>query len=239
MFPLFRGNSAARTPLRMAAALGQSNSDAQIGRRMTSFDPDRQPLSAVLRETVCKHDTISVDELMTRFGGRALGALLLVFGLLCSLPLPPGGTTVFGAPLVLLAPQLMFGRRSPWLPAKVRKRSIETRSLKKGLERVLPWLKRIEAVSRPRLSVLFSGVGQLMIGLVCTVFAIVLILPIPLGNMLPAAAVSVLSLSLVQRDGLLALVGYALAAASVGVLALAGGVIVRTLQHLVLVVAPA
>jgi hypothetical protein len=78
-----------------------------------------------------------------------------------------------------------------------------------------------------------------MIGLVCTVFAIVLILPIPLGNMLPAAAVSVLSLSLVQRDGLLALVGYALAAASVGVLALAGGVIVRTLQHLVSVVAPA
>jgi hypothetical protein len=56
--------------------------------------------------------------------------------------------------------------------------------------------------------------------------------------MLPAAAVSVLSLSLVQRDGLLALVGYALAAASVGVLALAAGVIVRTLQHVVSVVAP-
>jgi len=206
---------------------------------MTDFDPARQPLSAVLRETVSDHDTISVDDLMTRFGGRALGALLLVFGLLCSLPLPPGGTTVFGAPLVLLAPQLMLGRHSPWLPVKIRERSIETRSLKKGLERMLPWLRRIEAVSRPRLPALCSGVGQLMIGLVCTVFAIILILPIPLGNMLPAAAVSVLSLSLVQRDGLLALVGYALAAASVGVLALAGGVIVRTLQHLVSVVAPA
>jgi hypothetical protein len=205
---------------------------------MNDFNPDRQPLSAVLSETVDNHDTISVDELMARFGGRALGALLLIFGLLCSLPLPPGGTTVFGAPLVLLAPQLMFGRRSPWLPARVRERSIATRPLKKGLHRVLPWLKRLEALSRPRLPVLFSGVGQLAIGLVCTIFAIVLILPIPLGNMLPAAAVSVLSLSLVQRDGLLALVGYALAAASVGVLALAAGVIVRTLQHVVSVVAP-
>lgn len=203
------------------------------------FDPDREPLSAVLRDTVEKHETISVDELMARFGGRALGALLLVFGLLCSLPLPPGGTTVFGAPLVILAPQLLFGRHSPWLPARVRGRSIETRHLKKGLDKVLPWLKRLEALSQPRLSVLFGGVGQAAIGLICTVFAIVLILPIPLGNMLPAAAVSVLSLSLVQRDGALALLGYVLAAASVSVLWLAGGAIVRALQHMASVVAPA
>jgi hypothetical protein len=206
---------------------------------MAEFDPDRQPLSAVLRETVEDHETISVGELMNRFGGRALGALLLVFGLLCSLPLPPGGTTVFGAPLVLLAPQLMFGRHSPWLPARLRDRSIETRHLKKGLHRVLPWLRRLEAVSRPRLPVLFSGVGKRVLGLVCTVFAIVLILPIPLGNLLPAAAVSVLSLSLVQRDGALALLGYALAAASVGVLALAAGVIWRTLQQVIPLVAAA
>jgi hypothetical protein len=94
-------------------------------------------------------------------------------------------------------------------------------------------------VSRPRLSALFSGPGQRLVGLVCTVFAIVLILPIPLGNILPAAAVSVLSLSLVQRDGVLALLGYGLAVASVGVLALAGGVILRTLQSLISVVSPA
>lgn len=205
---------------------------------MADFDPDRQPLSAVLSETLENHETISVDELVARFGGRALGALLLVFGLMCTLPLPPGGTTVFGAPLLILAPQLMFGRRSPWLPARVRRRSIETRHLRKGLDRVLPWLTRIEAISRPRLSVLFSGPGQLAIGLICTVFAVILILPIPLGNLLPGAAVSVLSLSLIQRDGALALLGYVLAAASVGVLALAGGVILRTLQHMLSVVLP-
>jgi hypothetical protein len=104
---------------------------------------------------------------------------------------------------------------------------------------VLPWLRRLEAVSRPRLPVLFGGVGQRVLGLVCTVFAIVLILPIPLGNILPAAAVSVLSLSLVQRDGALALLGYALAAASVGVLAFAAGIIWRMLQPLVEVLAAA
>jgi hypothetical protein len=168
---------------------------------------------------------------MERFGGRAMGALLLVFGIACTLPLPPGGTTIFGAPLVLLAPQLMIGSRAPWLPARMRAQSIATADLRRGLPRVLRWLKRIEAVSRPRLLFLFGGWGHRAIGLVCTMLALVLILPIPLGNMLPAAAVSVLSLSLVQRDGLLALFGYALAVLSGGVLVLAANLIARGLTQ--------
>ena len=201
---------------------------------------DQQPLSAILRGIAeRKEPRVSVAELADSFGQRALGALLLVFGLICALPLPPGGTTVFGLPLVLLSPQLMLGWKSPWLPKRLRHRSMSRAPLATGLERVLPWLERVEAVSRPRMGLLFSGPGQRLIGLVCTLFALVLILPIPLGNILPAAAVSVLSLSLVQRDGLLALAGYALAAASVGVLALAGGVIWRTLEHLIGVVSPA
>ena len=207
---------------------------------MDQPDPDRQPLSELLRQIgERKAVRVSIAELTDTFGHRALGALLLVFGLICALPLPPGGTTVFGLPLVLLAPQLMLGLKAPWLPGKLRRRTMRRADLAKGLERVLPWLERIEALSRPRIGLLFSGPGQRLIGLVCTVFALVLILPIPLGNILPAAAVSLLSLSLVQRDGLLALAGYALAAASLGVLALAGGVIWRTLEHLAGLVSPA
>jgi hypothetical protein len=207
---------------------------------MTEPDPNRQPLSEVLREIAGRQGArVSVAELADTFGHRALGALLLVFGLICALPLPPGGSTIFGAPLVLLAPQLMLGRKAPWLPQRLRRRSMPRDNLARGLDGVLPWLERLEALSRPRLGFLFSGLGQRLIGLVCSLFAIVLILPIPLGNMLPAAAVSVLSLSLVQRDGILALAGYALAAASVGVLVLAAGVIGRTLEHLAGIVSPA
>ena len=56
-------------------------------------------------------------------------------------------------------------------------------------------------------------------------FALVLILPIPFCNMLPAAAVSVFSLALIQRDGVIAMAGYAVAAASVGVLVLAANLV--------------
>jgi len=207
---------------------------------MDKPDPDRQPLSEILRG-IAERDAprVSVAELADSFGHRALGALLLVFGLICALPLPPGGTTVFGLPLVLLAPQLLVGMKSPWLPRRMRRRTMARAPVAKGLEKALPWLERLEAVSRPRLGLLFSGPGQRLIGLVCTVFALVLILPIPLGNILPAAAVSVLSLSLVQRDGFLALAGYALAAASVSVLVLAAGMIWRTVEHIVVMVSSA
>jgi hypothetical protein len=192
-----------------------------------------QPLSAILREvSEGTAASVSVGELMGLFGGRALGGLLLVFGLACMLPLPPGGTTIFGAPLVLLAPQLVIGTRAPWLPAGIRARAVATADLRRGLPRIVNWLERVEAVSGPRLPFLFGGIGERVIGVVCTLLALVLILPIPLGNILPAAAVSVLSLALVQRDGALALIGYLLAAASAGVLMLAAGLITRVAHQL-------
>jgi len=198
------------------------------------------PLSAVLLD-IAEHDEarISIEELMQKFGGRALGALLFIFGLACTLPLPPGATTIFGFPLLLLGPQLMFGGGVPWLPERVKSRTIATADLKKALPRAIPWLQKVEAVSKPRLVFLFGRTGERLIGLVCTVLAFVLILPIPLGNILPALAVAVLSFSLIQRDGLIALLGYVLAITSASVLVLAAHIIVRTFEHMWAVISAA
>lgn len=148
---------------------------------------------------------------MEKFGGRAIGALLFIFGLACTLPLPPGATTIFGFPLLLLAPQLVIGSRAPWLPERVKSRTLSTADLKKALPKAIPTLQKVEAISKPRLVFLFGSVGERVLGLVCTALALVLILPIPGGNILPAMAVSALSFALIQRDGIIALVGYALA----------------------------
>jgi len=204
---------------------------------MADSDLNTLPLSAILRGVAERPEpTISIAELTMLFGGRALGALLLVFGLLCTLPLPPGSTTLLGAPLVLLAPQLVIGARAPWLPRRLRERTIATADLKRVLPGMLIWLERMEAVSRPRLAFLFGGVGERMIGAVCTVLALVLILPIPFGNMVPAAAVSVLSLALVQRDGALALLGYLLVALSGSFLVLAASLIAHGAHQVISVI---
>jgi len=203
--------------------------------------PEKElPLSAVLLD-IADHTEprISVGELMQKFGGRAVGALLFVFGLACTLPLPPGATTILGFPLLLLAPQLVIGAAAPWLPERVKSRTLSTADLRKGLPKLIPTLQKVEAISKPRLAFLFGSVGERLLGLVCTALALVLILPIPGGNMLPAMAVSALSFALIQRDGVIALLGYALTITSVSILVLAAHIIVRMFVHALTVLSPA
>lgn len=207
---------------------------------MTLLADYHRPLSEVLQEVAdLPSDHITVAELVDRFGGRAMGALLLLFGLLCLLPLPPGGTTIFGLPLLLLAPQLVIGRHAPWLPQRIRLRRVPLSDMRGRMPRLIRWLRRVEGVSQPRLVFMFGSVGERLIGVVCTVLAFVLILPIWGGNILPALAVTVLSLALILKDGVLAILGYILVAISGTVLALAAHIIIRMLQHAWTVVAGA
>jgi len=53
-----------------------------------------------------------------------------------------------------------------------------------------------------------------LVGLVCLVLAVVLVLPVPLGNMLPALAISLLALGVLERDGVWILAGLATTAVS-------------------------
>jgi len=206
---------------------------------MSDSAENQLPLSAVLLD-IAHHGEprISVEELMQKFGGRAIGALLFVFGLACTLPLPPGATTILGFPLLLLAPQLVIGAAAPWLPDRVKSRTLNTADLKRSLPKVIPTLQRVEAVSRPRMAFLFNPVGERLLGVVCTALAVVLILPIPGGNMLPALSVSALSFALIQRDGIIALLGYALAVTSASILVLAAHIIVRMFVHAMSVLSP-
>jgi len=74
-------------------------------------------LSAVLQRLAQQtdRDRISVRDLLAALGDRALGALLFVFAFPNVFPMPPGISTILGAPLVFLAAQLLLGR-APWLP---------------------------------------------------------------------------------------------------------------------------
>jgi hypothetical protein len=200
---------------------------------MSPASDSKQPLSEILADIAeTPAQRISLDDLMDRFGGRALGGLLLIFSLLCMLPLPPGATTIFGAPLLLFSPQLVFGSsHKPWLPKGIRGRTFAMDDLRPGVRRASRLLHRMEAVSRPRLAFLVGPSGERLIGAICTVLAFVLVLPIPLGNILPAAAVAILSLALVQRDGIVALLGYAVTAVSASVLVIAARIVISAVQH--------
>lgn len=194
---------------------------------------DHQPLSGLLltlaREAPAE---VTLDAVISYFGARAFGGVLFLFSIPNLLPLPPGSSTLLAVPLLLIAPQLIFGLRRPWLPRQIAQRRIDRRQLSAICHRVAKGLVRAEGLTRQRLGWLFGRFGDGVIGVVCTGLAGILILPIPLGNMLPAAALATLALSLVQRDGVLALLGYGLSAASVALLAVSGHLVVAAVRQL-------
>ena len=161
-------------------------------------------------------ERISVGCLLAALGDRATAALLFIFAFPNVLPTPPGTSTVLGAPLIFLAAQLMLGR-APWLPALLAKRSMSRADFASLVKRIVPWLQRAESLLRPRLGALARPPMEHLIGLISLLLAVVLVLPIPLGNVLPALAISMLALGVLERDGVwvLAGLGVAVAAASV------------------------
>ncbi len=85
-------------------------------------------------------------------------------------------------------------------------------------------MQRLERFCRPRLALLTEPFGKVLIGLVVLVLGLVMILPIPfLGNMPPGFAASVIAIGVIERDGLVVLIGLVVSAAAIAVASAATG----------------
>ena len=178
----------------------------------------RLPLSAVLRQLAAEpgRERVSVRDLFAALGDRALAALLFVFAVPNAIPSPPGLSTVLGIPLLFLSTQLLLGRKA-WLPEFIAKRSMARTDFEVLMGRVLPWLERAERLLRPRLSGLALPPMEYALGFICLMLAVILVLPIPLGNNPPAFAIALIALGILERDGLWVLAGLCVSALSLTV----------------------
>ena len=163
---------------------------------------------------------LSIGDIVYAFGDRAFGAVMLLLAIFNMLPWPPGGTTLTGAPLVLLSLELAIGRESLWLPKWTMAVAVDRAAYRRLSGRFLPAIRFIERLSRPRLYPLTSTLGQALIGMTCLLLSVVLVLPIPLGNIAPAFAIAFFSLGVMQRDGVAVILGWLFTALSVALLAL-------------------
>jgi hypothetical protein len=184
----------------------------------TASDDTPLNLSALLGQLIESHphDRITPDDLAAHLRDRAFGGLLLVLALVNFVAV--GATAVTGIPLILLAAQMAVGRAQPWWPDAIRRRGMTKASLAALLHRVGPWERRIEFVLRPRLPHLTSHRGMRVIGAVCFVLSILVWLPIPLGNHIPSAVISLFALALIYRDGVAAVIAYLGAVFAIAVL---------------------
>jgi hypothetical protein len=160
--------------------------------------------------------------------GRAYDLLLILLALPFLTPVPlPFLSTALGFIMMLIGVRLALGRR-PWLPESVLQRKFSGRHLVRVLRFGSRILRALEVYLRPRLDFVHSTwVFQRLTG-VLIVFSgalLLLPLPIPFSNVLPAATVLLLAAGALERDGVFFFAGCVLFALNVvffGALAIGG-----------------
>lgn len=162
---------------------------------------------------------VRLTHILELAGERVFGFLLVLLSLPSALPVPaPGYSVPFGILIVLLAVQFAIGRQEPWFPKALRRRHIGLKQTQSILSAGLPWLKRLESLSRPRLTYICrSPVGRLIFGGAIALMGISMMIPLPLTNTFPAIGVFIAGFSLIEEDGLVGL-------AALAVCALAGAI---------------
>ena len=157
---------------------------------------------------------VTLSDILTLAGDSTFGFLFVILALPSALPIPaPGYSTPFGVAMLFLAIQLIIGRHRPWLPAKMLNWSIPLETVQGFVKKGIPWLQRVEALTKPRLSfVCNNGAGRVIIGIALALMSISMMIVIPGTNTLPAMGIFVTGFGLVEDDGVICLVGLILCA---------------------------
>ena len=161
---------------------------------------------------------VTIRELLYVLRGRAYMLLVILLTLPFLLPLPlPGLSTPFGFAIILICLRLALGQR-PWLPMSVQRRELPAGFIPRLLDlaaKIIGWLER---VMRPRWLVLTEHalIRQLhALVMVAAAGILLLPLPIPFSNGLPAWAILLVASGLLERDGRAITLGYLVFAFSV------------------------
>ncbi len=178
---------------------------------------EHKRVSLVLRAVIetAPGDTISVREIIEAFGERAFGFVIILFSLPNCIPAPPGMNSVFGVPVLLFAVQLALGFKKPWLPRRILDKRFRVATFRKIIDAAEPKLRRVENLLRPRHTVLFGPRGDRLIGVFAVILAICVIVPLPGTNWVPSIALVILSMAILQEDGLV--LGFGILAGLAGI----------------------
>lgn len=151
---------------------------------------------------------VTVGDVLDRVSDRGFGLILALLSLPTLIPvLPPGASAVVGALYSILGLQLVLGVPKPWLPNWARKHRLSEKTLSLLHAKGVPLARKIERFSRQRLEALHSRLSLALLGVVIVCIGVLLFLPLPFMNTLPAMAMLLVGLGLINRDGLFALIG--------------------------------
>ena len=177
---------------------------------------NRAPSSRVLKEVIrqAPAEYVTIGWLTSTLHRHSFGIIMLSLGLLATTPV---GSTVPGLILAIMAVQLITGRAEPVFPQFIMTRRLPTKQLLWLCDRAIHVLKYLEKAVHPRWPMTFEMAKRAVGVIVLLLTAVLLLMPVPLSNVAPAAVISLISLAYVEEDGLLLSVALLAAIVLVGI----------------------
>ncbi len=175
-------------------------------------------------------EAVTLGWILEQLHERAFGLFLLILALPCCIPFLYGIPQIVSLPLMFVSAQILIGRRVPWLPVRLSNRAIAGADLHRLAAGAGPWLRRIEAISRPRFSFLTRAPWERILGAALVLFSASILVPLPGTNTVPGVAVVLAAMGLLQRDGLLVVLGAVLGTAWIATLVIAGATLASIIR---------
>jgi hypothetical protein len=186
-----------------------------------------EEFALILREF--EVETVTLREVLGLLHGRGYVLLVMLLALPFCQPLPlPGLSTPLGLIIAIIGTRLTLGQK-PWLPARLLDTRLPPALFAKVFaftQKIVSWFERLLrprllwVTATPRLQQLHAA------PIVFCAFLLLLPLPLPFSNLLPAWGVLLIAGGLLERDGKFILGGYVVTVASAVYFALSGSVIV-------------
>ncbi len=143
--------------------------------------------------------------------GGLMSCLILVAPFLFPVSIP-GSSSPFGLVIILINVGIIL-KRHPLIPRSIMEYKISQNNMLKILNGMNTVLRKFERITKPRLTVLTGKENMVYVNssvMIFCAFLLMLPLPVPLTDFLPAYSLLFLALGTIERDGYLIVAGYSL-----------------------------
>ena len=120
----------------------------------------------------------------------------------------PWISTLTGVPMFLLVMQYFLGRPVPSLPNVIARCGLSRGKLQDSLARIRRHVERLESAIHPRRAWWVTGLRRRCLQITWMLLIILLALPVPFDNLIPAWAIMFFCLALIEGDGVMAILGW-------------------------------
>ena len=204
---------------------------------MSADDAPQHTSTATLLDALAAGDpdeVLRLGDLLKDFGPAAFGMLLFIGVLPAFIPVPGVGGAIGGPMVILVGAQLLVGMRKLWLPGFLANRGPHRSAMIRFRQRMSPWLRRLEKLVKPRMGGLLNHrLALCFTGLLVVLLGVLLALPIPFTNYAFGFLLLLFALALLERDGALMLVAWAIGSIAVVVFGFLSGNLVESLTTLI------